>query len=146
MGKIIVNTDGGARGNPGPAACAFVVSEKGKVIYKSSKFLGVTTNNQAEYQGVLFALEHLSQDQNIFFEKQIIFILDSELVARQLAGEYKTKNPELINLLTKAKLFERKIKAKIFYTVTSREKNKTADFLVNQQLDSQKKFHVSKDS
>lgn len=133
----MVNTDGGARGNPGPAACSFVAHRSGKVIYKLAKYLGVTTNNQAEYQGVLLALSFLSQNPKAVTENNIIFILDSELVGRQLSGQYKTKDTKLINLLTHVKLLERKISARISYTVTTREKNKEADSLVNQELDRQ---------
>jgi len=138
--RITVNTDGGARGNPGPAACAFVIRSEGEILFKDSKFLGKATNNQAEYQGVVMALRYLSENASSFSGMEIVFILDSQLVARQLAGEYKTKSPDLKNLLANAKLLERKIKAKIFYTVTSREKNKYADFLVNEELDGQEKI------
>lgn len=138
--KIVINTDGGARGNPGPAACAFVIRTEGKIIYKDSKFLGVSTNNQAEYHGVLTALLYLSENKEKFSGKNIVFILDSELVARQLSGEYKTKNLELKTLLAKAKVLEKNIKARFIYTVTSREKNRTADFLVNQELDEKEKI------
>jgi len=138
--KIVINTDGGARGNPGPAACAFVIRTEGKIIYQDSKFLGVATNNQAEYHGVLTALLYLSENKKNFSGKTIVFILDSELVARQLSGEYKTKNPDLKMLLAKAKVLEKNIKAIFFYTVTSREKNRTADFLVNQELDEKEKI------
>jgi ribonuclease HI len=138
--QLTVNTDGGARGNPGPAACAFVVSRGGKTFFKGSEFLGSATNNQAEYHGVIMALKYLSDSANIFPVKEIIFVLDSELVARQLSGIYKTKNPDLKKLLETAKLLERKIKAKIIYSETSRDKNKLADFLVNEELNRQEKI------
>lgn len=135
MEEIIVKTDGGARGNPGPAACAFVISSQGHTISKTAKFLGTATNNQAEYQGVLLALSYLAENPQIYTNKKITFVLDSQVVGRQLAGVYKTKDADLKILLGQAKLFERKISADISYTVTSREKNKSADFLVNQELD-----------
>jgi len=135
--QVVVNTDGGARGNPGPAACAFVIRKGADVIFKNSRFLGNATNNHAEYQGVIMALLYLSENAKDFSGMEIVFILDSELVARQLAGEYKTKNADLKNLLATAKLLEKKLNANIFYHVTSREKNKTADFLVNKELDNQ---------
>lgn len=135
--QVVVNTDGGARGNPGPAACAFVIKRGGDVLFKNSRFLGNATNNQAEYQGAIMALSYLSEHSKDFSAMEIVFILDSELVARQLAGKYKTKNAELKSLLATAKLLEKKINANIFYHVTSREKNKTADFLVNEELDKQ---------
>jgi len=132
---IIINTDGGARGNPGPGACAFVITVDKGVIYKSSKYLGTTTNNQAEYGGVILALLYLAEKPEEFAGKRIIFVLDSELVARQLSGEYKTKNKDLRNRLEQAKVLEKKIKARVQYTVVSRERNKVADELVNQELD-----------
>lgn len=135
--QVVVNTDGGARGNPGPAACAFVIKKDGNTLFKDSRFLGNATNNQAEYQGAIMALMYLSDHAKDFSGMEILFILDSELVARQLAGEYKTKNADLKNLLATAKLLEKKINANIFYHVTSREKNKSADFLVNEELDKQ---------
>jgi len=138
--KVIINTDGGARGNPGPAACSFVIKEEEQILFKNSKFLGIATNNQAEYQGVIMALIYLSENVGKYSGTNIVFVLDSELVARQLAGEYKTKNPELKYLLATAKLLESKIKANIDYTVTSREKNIAADYLVNQELDKQQKI------
>jgi ribonuclease HI len=141
--EVIVNTDGGARGNPGPAACAFAVSVNGRTVYKTSKFLGVATNNQAEYRGAILALTYLFENPNTFSNKKIVFVLDSEVVARQLAGLYKTKEEGLKSLLTQAKLLERKIDSNISYTVTSREKNKLADFLVNQELDNSLKISRS---
>ena len=90
--KIRVYTDGGARGNPGPAASAFVVTEDGKTIFKDSKFLGVETNNVAEYTAVLLAIEWLSDKKA---KGEIIINLDSQLVERQLNGFWKIKSPKL---------------------------------------------------
>ena len=110
---LIVYTDGGSRGNPGPAAAAFIIADSsGRPIKQSGVYLGVTTNNQAEYQAVLLALNWIqSQVQGLTFAEQrldlkgakIDFYLDSELVARQLSGQYKIKSKELIPLALRVK-------------------------------------------
>ena len=128
-----IYSDGGARGNPGPAACAFVVLENGKVIHKDSKFLGKATNNQAEYQGVILALNYLiTQSTNL----QIRFFLDSELVAKQLTGLYRVKDSDLKKLFLEIQKILEKISGKIIFKNIPRTKNKLADFLVNETLDS----------
>ena len=133
---LIIYCDGGARGNPGPAASSFVVEKDGRVIYKGTKFLGSTTNNVAEYNAVLLALSWLSENSSIQYPiSNVKFILDSELVAKQLSGLYKVKNPNLKKLFATAKDLEQKIKMKIFYSAVPRTKNKLADFLVNETLD-----------
>lgn len=130
--KILkIHCDGGARGNPGPGASAFVASVNGVVIANGSKFLPKTTNNFAEYTAVVLALEWL---QNTDYNSAV-FILDSELVARQLNGVYKVKNDELRKLYEKVKGLEEKSKKKITYKSVPREKNKIADTLVNKTID-----------
>lgn len=129
-------SDGGARGNPGPGACAFVIKQKGTVIHQGSKYLGRVTNNFAEYQGVILALNFLVNDPfPDLGEIQIVFYLDSELVVNQLNGIYKIKNPVLkkLNVLIKEILNKKSID--IVFKSIPRIKNKTADFLVNQELD-----------
>jgi ribonuclease HI len=126
--------DGGARGNPGPAAAAFVVYKNGKQTHKGSKFLGVATNNIAEYSAAILALEWLEKG-NYEGVETISFVLDSELVTKQLNGLYKIKNEKLRQLITKAKELERKIKSRVTYTWSPRSKNKVADSLVNKELD-----------
>lgn len=136
---IKINCDGGARGNPGPAASAFVVRFQGKIIYKGSIFLGKTTNNVAEYNGAILALKWIAENQQKVEDKDILFLLDSELVTKQLIGLYKVKDAKLRRLLESAKLLELKIKNKINYHLISRENNKDADLLVNETLDNFKK-------
>lgn len=117
----MIYVDGGSRGNPGPAAAAAIIGNK-----KYSKFLGHKTNNQAEYEAVILALENCP-------DKDEIINLDSELVYKQLMGEYKVKNKNIINLYNRAKeLLENK---NIKFNLIRREKNKEADALVNQELD-----------
>ena len=93
MEKILtIHTDGGSRGNPGPSACAFVAETDGREIQKQSKFLGVQTNNFAEYSGILLALQWVAK------QLTIVLCSDSELVVKQLNGIYKIKNQILKNL------------------------------------------------
>lgn len=132
--QLKIYCDGGARGNPGPAAAAFVAIKGGKVLHEESKFLGETTNNQAEYKAVILALLWLAKEKGLA-EKEVVFILDSELVAKQVTGKYKIKNENLRNLFFAAKRLEKKIARKISYLYVPRVKNKLADFLVNRELD-----------
>lgn len=129
---IKIFCDGGARGNPGPAACAFAVEIKGKAVYKEAKFLGKATNNVAEYSAVILALNWARKNVS---GKEIEIILDSELVAKQLSGAFKIKNEKLKTLFLRAKGLEKSIAPKVLYKIVRREKNKLADFLVNKSLD-----------
>jgi len=134
MGKSLkIFCDGGARGNPGPAAGAFVVEKEGKVIFKGSKLLGKTTNNVAEYSAALLAIKWLKENSDKF--EEVTFVLDSELVTKQLAGLFKIKNENLRNLYFSIKEIEKGLPLKILYTSTTREKNRLADLLVNKTLD-----------
>jgi len=126
--------DGGARGNPGPAACAFVAIKNGQVVFKVAKFLGVTTNNIAEYNAVLLAFTWLANNIDDSL-KNIQVILDSELVSRQLSEKYRVKNKGLRNIFEKIKKMEKAFSIPIFYSCVPRNKNKLADFLVNKTLD-----------
>jgi ribonuclease HI len=131
-----IYSDGGARGNPGPSACAFVVFDGGKLIEKGSSHLGVGTNNQAEYQGVILALEWAKKDSR-FNSKDlnVNFFVDSELIAKQIKGLYKVKDPTLKSLYSRVKDLLAKIPAKFTFQNIPRAKNKMADFLVNETLD-----------
>lgn len=136
--NLVIFTDGGSRGNPGPAACAFVVEKDGKEIVRSAKFLGYQTNNYAEYQGVILALNWLSSQPLIAnYYSLITFFLDSELVVKQISGSYKVKNEVLRNLYFEVTSLLKKIKAKSVFTYIPREKNTIADLLVNEELDKQ---------
>lgn len=130
-----VFSDGGARGNPGPAACAFVcISDTGSVVQKASKYLGSTTNNFAEYQGVILALTWLNQNKKML-GGSITFNLDSELVTNQINGTYKVKEETLKKLMLLIRNLLDKFPTKIIFKNVPREKNKLADFLVNEELD-----------
>lgn len=127
--------DGGARGNPGPAAAAFVVVDNGKAVYKGSRYLGVTTNNVAEYKAVLMALSWLINNSQKVGSDRVYFFLDSQLVTRQLTGDYKIKSRNLKPLLVKIKKLEGKGNFNAIYKSVPRTKNRLADFLVNKVLD-----------
>ncbi|OGM02592.1 hypothetical protein A2115_01075 [Candidatus Woesebacteria bacterium GWA1_41_8] len=132
--SIEIFSDGGSRGNPGPAAAAFVVYDKnGVVLHKEKKYLGVQTNNFAEYTAVVMALTWL----NIFSRKfsSVVYYLDSELVVRQLTGVYKIKNKNLIGLFNMIKKLQKGIKIRIDFQHVPRTKNKVADRLVNEAID-----------
>ena len=123
-------TDGGARGNPGPAASGFVICEGGEIIAREGKYLGVATNNQAEYNAILLGLEKALK-YNI---QELECFLDSELVAKQLKLEYKVKNKDLAAIFLKAWNLSKKFKRIKFHHIP-REKNKEADKVVNEILD-----------
>ncbi|MFH1565200.1 MAG: ribonuclease HI family protein [bacterium] len=125
-------TDGGARGNPGPAGIGAVIKDGGKVVKKIKKYIGEATNNQAEYEALIFGLSELRKmggkdlDINCF--------LDSELVVKQLNLEYKVKNKDLAPLFVKVWNLAQGFK-KCKFTHIYREQNKEADRLVNEALD-----------
>jgi ribonuclease HI len=126
-------SDGGARGNPGPAAIAFVaLSETNQVLMSNSRYIGSRTNNQAEYEALIAALEAGAS----FHAEEIVCHLDSELVVKQLTGEYAVKNPELKKLWRRVQELNRCFKQVSFISVprTNRQIQK-ADALVNEALD-----------
>ena len=134
---MLIYTDGGARGNPGPAACAFVATdESGAIIYQQGFYLGVTTNNQAEYQAVIEALKWLSLQTTKDQQLTANFYLDSQLVVNQLKGLFKIKDPNLkIKYLEIKKLIANSQLLIANFTYIPREQNSAADRLVNQTLD-----------
>lgn len=138
--KIVIHTDGGARGNPGPAAIGIVISDERLVIKKYSEYLGQATNNQAEYQAVIFALKKVKA---LFGKKkakimEIEIRLDSELITKQLNHQYKIKEKNLQPLFIKIWNLILDF-GQVSFKYISREENKEADRLVNQVLDSQEK-------
>ena len=141
MKKITIYTDGGSRGNPGPAAIGVVFcNEKEQTIKNYSKFLGKKTNNQAEYEAVIFALKKFKQlfGKKIAKNSEVELKSDSELLVKQLKGEYKILDSKIQTLFLTAwnlKLDFKKVKFKL----VSREKNKEADRLVNEALDAEKR-------
>ena len=129
--KIIIFSDGGARGNPGPGGIGAVLkNESGETIAPVSEFLGVCTSNQAEYKALIAALQ---KAEDIGAE-ELFCNLDSELVVKQLKGEYKVKDKELAKLFVKIYNLSLKFK-KISYKHIRREFNKEADALANEAMD-----------
>jgi len=127
--KAILHTDGGARGNPGPAGIGVVLEIGGKK-QEFKETIGEATNNQAEYRAIILGLEK-AQEAGV---TEVECYLDSELVVKQLNGEYKVKNEALAPLFVKVFNLAYEFK-KISYRHIRREANKHADRLVNEALD-----------
>ncbi len=131
--RLNVYSDGGARGNPGPAAAAFLIlNETGTIAKSDSRFLGKRTNNQAEYEAVNAALEAAAK----LGGEELLCHLDSELVCRQLTGAYRVRKPELQVLWRRTQTLKRYFQTVRFINVP-RENQwiQEADRLVNEQLD-----------
>lgn len=145
MRKIKVFIDGGARGNPGPAAIGVVLANEKEIPFKKySKFLGEKTNNEAEYEAAIFALEKI---KSLFGKKlcelmEVEILSDSQLLVNQMTKKYKILEPEIQSLFIKLWNLSLDFKNVKFKKI-SREKNKEADTLVNEtlsSLDNQKKL------
>ncbi|MFH1193491.1 MAG: ribonuclease HI family protein [bacterium] len=128
--KFIIYTDGGARGNPGPAGIGIVIKADGKTVKEYGEYIGKATNNQAEYKALISALETV---KNLGATEVEIF-MDSELIVKQIKGEYKVKHPGLAPLFLKVYNLRAGFK-KFFVRHIPREKNKEADKLVNEAID-----------
>lgn len=160
--KIIIHTDGGARGNPGPAAAGVVIEKaagsdeamngRREIITEFGERIGETTNNVAEYTAVIKALEKIKslrlENPSAFVKSfkdrkiktktenlEINFYLDSTLVVNQINGIFKVKDPDLRNLLLKVRQLEQETGGVVTYSFIPRELNARADFLVNKALD-----------
>ena len=129
--QLIIYTDGGSRGNPGPAGFGVVFYNSNReIVAEFDRYIGVTTNNQAEYQAIVFALEKAVETG----AKSLAFFLDSELAVKQLNGEYKVKNKDLASLFLKIHNLRTKFSS-VSFTHVRREYNKEADRLANQAMD-----------
>lgn len=128
---VEVFCDGGSRGNPGPSAYGFVVLKEKNVIKEGSGYLGIETNNFAEYTALIKALEWLSENCP---QQVIAAMMDSQLVVSQLSGTYKIKSPKIRALVFKVRQLEPNF-IKVSYLHIPREKNQHADSLVNRALD-----------
>lgn len=138
----MVFSDGGARGNPGPAAIAFIIqTETGQTVTKNARFIGVCTNNQAEYQALLAALETAATLKT----ETLTCHLDSELVVKQLSGEYNIKNKELKELWQKMQETKKQFSRVNFVNVPrSHRVIQEVDKLVNLTLDAERSKLASK--
>ena len=129
--KLIIYTDGGARGNPGPAGIgATILNDKKNLIAEISEYIGVATNNQAEYRAVMAAIKKAKE----LGAEELNFYLDSQLVVEQLNGNYKIKNkglqPLFVSIYNDSLNFK-----KVSYSHIPREQNKEADRLANEAMD-----------
>ena len=123
---------GGSRGNPGPSAYAIVVTENGKIIHEHSEFLGVHTNNYAEYRGLIAGLSFAANHG----AREVEFVMDSQLVIRQMNGEYKVKSPDMLELYKDAKALASLIPSVKFSNVRRSELLiPRADALLNEEMD-----------
>ena len=138
--KINIYTDGGSRGNPGPSGIGVVITQEGQILKKYGEFIGNATNNQAEYEALIFALEKakLLFGKKKAKEMEIDVFMDSELIVKQLNHEYKIKEKDLQLLFLKVWNLILDFK-KISFNHIPREDNKEADKLVNQALDGEGK-------
>jgi ribonuclease HI len=129
--KARLSTDGGARGNPGPAAFGYVLeTDDGTVLEARGQRIGVATNNVAEYRALVAGLE-AALERGV---TRLEVVSDSELLVKQMRGEYKVKNTALRALHDAAAELEREL-GEVTYTAVRREHNELADQLVNEALD-----------
>lgn len=137
--KLRIYTDGGSRGNPGPSASGAVLKKmidgKEVELERVGRYLGVTTNNQAEYMAIIIGLQRAVE----LGAKEVEVVMDSELATKQLNGEYRVKNPDLAKRFLEI-YHLRPSFSKITFRHVLRAKNKEADAVVNEVLDA----HVSK--
>jgi len=139
MKNITIFIDGGSRGNPGPSAFGVAfLNESNEILKKYSQYIGEKTNNEAEYQALIFALK---KAKALFGRDLIITIKsDSELLVKQMNGKYKVKNPNIQKLFLEA--WNLRIDFKnLNIILIPREQNKIADSLVNEALDNEKKIN-----
>jgi ribonuclease HI len=128
---LIVYTDGAARGNPGPAgAGVHIEDESGESVEQITRYLGETTNNVAEYRALLLGLEHAKS----LGARAVEIRADSQLMIRQMTGEYRVRNPDLQELNRQARTLERRFEH-VAYVHVSRDKNREADRLANRAID-----------
>ena len=129
--KARLSTDGGARGNPGPAAYGYVLeAEDGTILDARGEAIGVATNNVAEYRALIAGLARAAE----VGVDELEVVSDSELVVKQMRGDYRVKNEALRELSVEAAALARKI-GRVTYTAVRREHNELADRLVNEALD-----------
>lgn len=130
--RITAYSDGGSRGNPGPSAYAIVITKDGSIIHQKTEFLGVQTNNYAEYRGLIAAIvKTLEYDPD-----EAEFVMDSELVIKQMNGAYSVRSPNIKELHEDAKVLSGMI-PKVTFTHVRRSNNliSRADALLNKTMD-----------
>jgi ribonuclease HI len=133
--KLIIFTDGASRGNPGHASYGFTISDaEGNLIHEGGQYIGIETNNVAEYSAVLAAFSLVKEQYGQYSPLEINLFADSKLVAEQLGGKWQIKNENLKNLFYQIKILEKEL-GKVSYTHVYREKNTAADRQANLALD-----------
>lgn len=137
MNEVNIYTDGGARGNPGPAAIGVYIEDgAGKVLVSIGKRIGEATNNTAEYKAVIEAMSWLiANKKNLEKNTKISFFVDSQLVYSQLKGLFKVKSESIREYVFSVKEKERELAVPVVWNHILRERNKKADELVNLALD-----------
>ncbi len=130
--SLVIYSDGGSRGNPGKSAYAIVVTQDGKVIHEHTEFLGINTNNYAEYRGLIAGITKALEMK----ADRVEFVMDSELVIKQMRGEYKVKSPNIMELHKDAKALSSLI-PDVTFTHVKRENRfvSRADSLLNAEMD-----------
>jgi ribonuclease HI len=137
MERIIMHTDGGARGNPGPAGIGVVVKrQNGELVYEVSRYIGEATNNVAEYEALIAGLEEAKKKFGDALREMAIDVrMDSELVIRQLTGIYKVKDPGMKERFARVAKIRMEDAPNMTFTHVFREQNAHADELVNRAID-----------
>jgi ribonuclease HI len=134
--ELSIYTDGGSRGNPGISGYGLVIYDQHQqIIYQESKFLGIKTNNEAEYSGVIAALNWVHQHQTTYKFTKLNFFSDSQLLVRQFQGKYKVKSATLLPLFAQAQQLLIQINLPYTFTDIRRDSNQLADKLANQAMD-----------
>ena len=131
--ELVIHTDGGSRGNPGPSAIGVVIDSPIGNLASIGTFIGVGTNNQAEYKAVIAALDWITKNSKE--ASSLSFYLDSQLVVSQLMGKFRLKHPEMIKLKNEIDKQLQFLGIKAVFHYVPRAENKAADALVNQALD-----------
>jgi ribonuclease HI len=131
-GLLTIHTDGASRGNPGAAAFAYIIAQDGQATIEEAGCLGEMTNNQAEYTALVRALEHALQ---LGREHRLLIHSDSELMVKQMNGEYRVKNEELRSIYEQARSLVRRFTARVTFRHVRRGLNIRADQLCNEALD-----------
>lgn len=134
--KISIYTDGGSRGNPGISGYGVVVTDPNqKTLHQEAKFLGIKTNNEAEYMGFVAALNWLKNHHSQLKVDSVDFFSDSQLIVRQIKGQYKVKAKNLLPLFNSVKSLIAQIAPPIRFQDIRRHHNQLADALANQAMD-----------
>lgn len=134
--EVTIHADGGSRGNPGPAGAGAVVYEGGKEVATVSLYLGVRTNNWAEYEALIRGLEVARDQVARLAQKKVAVKLDSELIVKQMKGEYRVKDPELKKQHARVRALIDAHFPHISFSHVRRELNERADELANHAMDS----------